>query len=146
CRGDERTTHYRGFSRGPGKSGRSRRFAGGRRGYPLRKTVSLARSLNRAFSFLLMAATLFAAGLAAPKQATAQEPAAAPASDQTDTSLSSAHDRAVEEEKKEIDHYRHASIVEAIGHKLGMDTETTAKVFEAVNFLIIFFAIVIPVV
>ena len=52
-------------------------------------------------------------------------------------------DKAIEEQK-ELDVFRHAPIVAAIGKKLGLDVETTGKLFEALNFLIIFLAIVIP--
>lgn len=50
------------------------------------------------------------------------------------------------DEQKELDVFRHAPIVAKIGHKMGLDVETTAKIFEALNFAIIFFAIVIPLV
>lgn len=50
------------------------------------------------------------------------------------------------DELKAMDVFRHAPIVQSIGRKMGMDVETTARVFEAINFLIIILAIVIPIV
>jgi F-type H+-transporting ATPase subunit b len=50
------------------------------------------------------------------------------------------------DEQKELNVYRHAAIVQSIGRKMGMDVETTARVFEAINFVIIILAIVIPIV
>ena len=111
----------------------------------MRKNVPSARSFGWAFSFVLLTAALFAAGLAVPKPAAAQEPAATTA-DQPSATASSAADEATKDEQKETDVYRHASVVQAIGRKLGMDGETTARVFETINFLIIVFAIVIPIV
>ncbi|HVU48652.1 MAG TPA: ATP synthase F0 subunit B [Terracidiphilus sp.] len=101
-----------------------------------------ARGFRWAFSFLLLIATLFAAGFASSRPVAAQEPAATPAASSAENEGAQA---AQSDERKELDVYRHASIVQTIGHKLGMSTETTAKAFEAVNFLIIFLAIVIPV-
>jgi F-type H+-transporting ATPase subunit b len=50
------------------------------------------------------------------------------------------------DEQKELNIFRHAPIVARIGQKMGLDVEATAKIFEALNFLIIFLAIVIPLV
>lgn len=121
----------------------------------MRKNAAFTRIFAR-ISLLL----LLAAGWAAPRFTAAQEPSAA-----TQASSPSAQSQPVEgqsaesqtaesrgardaqkEEQKDLDTYRHASIVQSIGHKLGMSTETTAKVFEAINFLIILLAIVIPLV
>ncbi len=107
--------------------------------------VPFARSFGWAFSFALLAGSLFAAGFAAPKAAAAQEQPAAATGDQPEAGQSDPATTATLEEKKETDVYRHASVIQSIGRKLGMDPETTAKVFEAINFLIIVFAIVIPV-
>jgi F-type H+-transporting ATPase subunit b len=45
-----------------------------------------------------------------------------------------------------LDLFRHAPVVAKIGAKMGMNVETTAKVFEGINFVIILLAIVIPIV
>jgi F-type H+-transporting ATPase subunit b len=94
----------------------------------------------------MLAAVLFAAGFAAPRHAAAQEPAPSAFSKPSDAAQNEARVEANREERKELDLYRHASIVQMLGRKLGLDPETTARIFEAINFLIIFFAIVIPVV
>lgn len=94
----------------------------------------------------MLAAVLFAAGLAAPRHAAAQEPAPSAFSKPSGAAQNEARVEANREERKELDLYRHASIVQVLGRKLGLDLETTARIFEAINFLIIFFAIVIPVV
>lgn len=94
----------------------------------------------------MLAAVLFAAGLAAPRHAAAQEPAPSAFSKPSGATQNEARVEANREERKELDLYRHASIVQVLGRKLGLDLETTARIFEAINFLILFFAIVIPVV
>lgn len=87
-----------------------------------------------------------AAVIATPRHLAAQQPAAA--SDSTAATPSADDDAAATpaNEQKELDVYRHASIVQKIGQKMGMDVETTAKVFEGINFVIIILAIVIPLV
>ncbi len=50
------------------------------------------------------------------------------------------------DEQRELDLFRHAPIVAKIGEKMGMNVETTARVFEGINFVIILLAIVIPIV
>jgi F-type H+-transporting ATPase subunit b len=108
----------------------------------LRKHLSLSRSFGKLITFFLLAAALFAGAATATKPLAAQQP---DVTDQSDESHADPSHIAVQEEKKEVDVYRHASIVQAVGRKFGMDPETTAKVFEAINFLIILLAIVIPV-
>ncbi len=51
---------------------------------------------------------------------------------------------AASEEQKELDSFTHAPMVAKIGHLFGLDVNTTANIFLALNFAIIFFAIVIP--
>lgn len=78
----------------------------------------------------------------------------AAAQDSSTASDSSRHKRPFTEnspatpndEQKELDLFRHAPTVAKIGQKMGMDVETTAKVFEGINFVIILLAIVIPLV
>jgi F-type H+-transporting ATPase subunit b len=94
-----------------------------------------------AWFFLL--AVLAVAAISTPRLVAAQEPAAAansaaPAAD--DVEIATPKD-----EQKELDVFRHAPIIAKIGQKMGLDVETTAKVFEGLNFLIIVLAIVIPI-
>jgi F-type H+-transporting ATPase subunit b len=97
---------------------------------------------------------LFAAAFALPRYAVAQGSAPAASSSSGSSSSSSSGQAAQNEdtpttpsdEQKELNVYRHSPLVAKIGQKMGMDVETTAKVFEAVNFLIILLAIVIPIV
>jgi F-type H+-transporting ATPase subunit b len=78
-------------------------------------------------------------------RAAAQEPAAASRSG--DKHSFDEHSPATpNDEQKELDLFRHAPVVAKIGQKMGMDVETTAKVFEGINFVIILLAIVIPIV
>jgi F-type H+-transporting ATPase subunit b len=96
--------------------------------------------LPRLFTFFLpfaLLASLTIAIVSMPQPVRAQESAPAASSSSSESSSTSS-------EQKEMDTFRHAPIVEAIGKKLGLDTETTAKLFELLNFLIVFFAIVIP--
>lgn len=53
---------------------------------------------------------------------------------------------AVSEEQKELNSFTHAPIVAKIGHVFGLSVDTTATIFLLLNFAIIFFAIVIPLV
>ncbi|HEY1649175.1 MAG TPA: ATP synthase F0 subunit B [Terracidiphilus sp.] len=101
-------------------------------------------------SLLLVAAAF----MAAPRRISAQQPAPA-ASASTHASGNTPGNASAEnedrpttpsDEQKELNVFRHAPIVAKIGQKMGMDVETTAKVFEAINFVIIILAIVIPIV
>jgi F-type H+-transporting ATPase subunit b len=99
---------------------------------------------------LILLAVLALAVCASPRPLRAQDsaPAAASAPAQAGNS-GDRHDQKESdaiEEQKELDVFRHAPIVRSIGHSLGMSDEAAAKVFEALNFAIIFFAIVIPLV
>jgi F-type H+-transporting ATPase subunit b len=96
----------------------------------------------------MLFAALAATVLAVPRHLRAQDstPTANSSTDQaqsTATGNEQKEDEAIEEQK-ELDVFRHAPIVAAIGKKLGLSVETTGKLFEALNFLIIFLAIVIP--
>jgi F-type H+-transporting ATPase subunit b len=50
------------------------------------------------------------------------------------------------DEQKQVDSFIHAPLVAKIGHVFGLDVNTTANIFLVLNFAIIFFAIVIPLV
>ena len=104
----------------------------------------------RVFPVLLSPLLLFAAaaiGLAgASRSAMAQQPAAsAPASASSSSfDANEAAQTTPRDEQKELNVFRHAPIVARIGRMMGLDVETTAKIFEAINFVIIILAIVLP--
>jgi F-type H+-transporting ATPase subunit b len=77
-------------------------------------------------------------------QAPAPQAAAPDSSTASQDANSAQGDSAQTEEQQELDTFRHAPIVARIGHKMGLDVETSARIFEFINFLIIFLAIVIP--
>jgi F-type H+-transporting ATPase subunit b len=82
--------------------------------------------------------------LGSPRRAVAQNaPQATPSAS---ASSSQATETTPSDEQKELDIYRHAPVVAKIGQKMGLDVETTAKIFEAINFAVILLAIVIPIV
>jgi F-type H+-transporting ATPase subunit b len=72
------------------------------------------------------------------------------AQDSTPVASSSASDQGAQaaqsEEQKELYSFTHAPIVAKIGHAFGLSVDTTATIFLLLNFAIIFFAIVIPLV
>jgi len=113
---------------------------------------NFARLPHRCLSILpfLLLALLALALSAAPHRLNAQD--SAPAAASTNDQAASAHaggeqnESASSAEQKELDVFRHAPIIATIGKKLGLSVETTAKLFELLNFLIIFLAIVIPLV
>jgi F-type H+-transporting ATPase subunit b len=119
----------------------------------LRKYVSSARSFAWGWSLLLLAFMLFTAGLSSPRAAAAQQPATAADAGQPAENPSAASqpvekqgaEAARSKELEELDVYRHASIVQTIGREMGLRVEATARVFEAINFLILLLAIAIPV-
>jgi F-type H+-transporting ATPase subunit b len=97
------------------------------------------------FLWLAFAALLLLGCLSAAPRAAAQEPPAASGSHHKQP-FTAESPTTPNDEQKEMDLFRHAPIVAKIGEKMGMDVETTAKVFEGLNFLIILLAIVIPLV
>jgi F-type H+-transporting ATPase subunit b len=123
----------------------------------LRKTALQPR-FARLFLIWTLPVILLAvlALLGSPRRAVAQDAAQAapsassPSAPSSTASSSTAGSQAAEtapsDEQKELDTFRHAPIVAKIGQKMGLSVETTAKIFEALNFLIIFLAIVIPLV
>jgi len=111
----------------------------------LSKKISFARSFRWALSLVVLAGALFAAGVAVPKPVAAAEPATATVPEQSAAEAATPGQKAAEaEEEKESDAYRKTPIVEKVGSKLGLSPEATPIVFETINFLIIVFAIVIP--
>jgi F-type H+-transporting ATPase subunit b len=97
--------------------------------------------LARVFPLLVLAG-LAAAFVLAPRPVLAQQPAASSSGNAANPPAQTASN----EEKSELDIFRHAPIVARIGRKLGLDVETTARLFEAINFLIILLALVWPLV
>jgi F-type H+-transporting ATPase subunit b len=97
------------------------------------------------FPVLLFAAVAVAL-FAMPRGACAQQPAsAAPASaDSRSFETDEAAKTTPNDEQKELDIFRHAPIVASIGRKMGLNVEVTARIFEAINFVIIILAIVLP--
>ena len=97
---------------------------------------------------ILLFAALALAISAAPHRLRAQEsaPAASNPSAQTPPSAdrNDQKESAAIEEQRELDVFRHSPMVDAISKKLGLSVETSAKIFEALNFLILFLAIFIP--
>ncbi|MGB6743576.1 MAG: ATP synthase F0 subunit B [Terracidiphilus sp.] len=112
----------------------------------MRHSDPQARSSAWPFSIAFLAILLLAATFAVPRHAAAQQPA--PASNSAASAPAANDDMPTtpNDELKAMDVFRHAPIVQSIGRKMGMDVETTARVFEAINFLIIILAIVIPIV
>jgi F-type H+-transporting ATPase subunit b len=107
--------------------------------------INLKRSGQPGLSWifsLAFAAMLAAMVAAAPHRAAAQQTtpsASSPApADATETTP--------DDEQKQDNVFRHAPVVQSIGRKLGLSVETTARVFEFLNFLIIVVAIVVPIV
>ena len=103
------------------------------------------------FSWLAILTFALTACLAVPHRVAAQQPApasspAAPAASTSSDAESEDNPTTPNDEQKELNTFRHAPLVAKIGQKMGMDVETTAKVFEGINFVIIILAIVIPIV
>jgi F-type H+-transporting ATPase subunit b len=101
------------------------------------------------FRFAFLA--LLAAGMTvAPFQVVAQQPASASrpaqtsAAAETSASGSAQPKEAKKSEQEEIDGYLHAPVVQTIARVLHLDVVTTARIFEGINFAIIFLAIAIP--
>jgi F-type H+-transporting ATPase subunit b len=100
---------------------------------------------------VLLFAALGLALMAAPRGARAQQsPSAAPPTAHSKPSRPDDTDEAArttpEDEQKMLNVFRHAPLVAKIGQKMGLDVEVTAKIFEAINFVIIILAIVLPLV
>jgi F-type H+-transporting ATPase subunit b len=114
----------------------------------LRNFKPQSRFLIRIFSVAVFAAfsiTLFctlrsAAQQPAPEPQQVSEPAAADASNSTAT------EPAMSEEDKRVQSFLHSDNVKAVARTLHLSVEATDALFLLINFAIIFFAIVIPLV
>ena len=97
------------------------------------------------FAFLVM---LSAAILSAPHRLLAQEPASASQAQSAAPTQDRAQDQAKPEaaakEENSEDKFRHAPTVVWAAKTLHLPVETTARIFEFINFGVIFLAIVIP--
>ncbi len=109
----------------------------------MRNPVRLPRLLSFILPLFVVAA-LGVAVLAVPLRLHAQNSSPAASTAAASSSPSQGEPSTVTDEQNELDVFRHAPIVIAISKKLGMSVETAAKLFEVLNFLIIFLAIVIP--
>ena len=92
-----------------------------------------------------------AAGVAAlPVRAAAQEPAqtavSAQAATPTAPAAGASSAKAEKSEQAEMDVYRHAPVVQTIARMVHLPLETTARIFELINFAILALAILIPLV
>jgi F-type H+-transporting ATPase subunit b len=117
----------------------------------LRIAASHSRFPVRILSFVLLA--FLTAGVAiAPLPAISQEPAPAPPAPASSASSSSgtqseiAPGQVKKEEAEEDNVYRHTPLVEKLASIFHLDIETTARLFEFINFAIIALAIIIPLV
>jgi F-type H+-transporting ATPase subunit b len=108
----------------------------------LSRTSRLPLRFLRRFPVLLFALPGLALGTVAVR-ALAQQPAPAAASPTSSASAQSA-DSSQDAEQQELDRFLHAPMVAKIGRKMGLGVETTARIFEAINFAIVFLAIVLP--
>ena len=109
----------------------------------MRNSARLPRLFSTILPLFLLAA-LAVAVLAVPHRLHAQDSAPAASSPAASSSAGQGESSASSDEQKELDVFRHSSLIAAIGKKLGLSVETTARIFEGLNFLIIFLAIVIP--
>jgi len=106
-----------------------------------------ARFLGPFFGLLLLG--LVAAGsLPASVALHAQTPAQAATSDSRSGSNASAQpgpqESTAKQERQDMDVFRHAPIVQSLARLFHLDVETTARLFEILNFGIILLAILIP--
>jgi F-type H+-transporting ATPase subunit b len=114
----------------------------------LKHSTQHSRFSFHIFRFASLA--LLAAGMmAVPYQAVAQQ--SAPANGQTQTAVAenattgaAQPKEAKKSEQEEIDSYLHAPVVRAIARMLHLDVVTTSRIFEGINFAIIFLAVAIP--
>jgi F-type H+-transporting ATPase subunit b len=101
-----------------------------------------ARFSGRIFCFAFLA--VFTASVAfAPHRVAAQAQGTVQANDTAQAAAAPAKETP-KTQQDEDDVYRHAPIVQKIANIFGWNIETTARVFEGINFGIIFLAIVIP--
>ncbi len=117
----------------------------------MKQLISLSSFSQRVLGLLLVAGLLAAPALSAGQATTpagAPAPAAAvqsaPSSQAAPSSVTTEVTPGTEEEDLNV--YRHAAIVRTLAKMMHMKLETTARFFEAINFLIIALAIGIPLV
>jgi F-type H+-transporting ATPase subunit b len=107
----------------------------------LKRSNSLLFPALAVLPFLLLAILIAVAG--APAHAAAMQ--AAPAATASDSAAQSAAPaQASKSEAEEDDAYRHSPIVSSLAKTLHMPLETTARLFEAINFVILALALLIP--
>ena len=101
---------------------------------------------SKVFFGCALLAALVAGVAALPQQMAAQESTSAATSPATTAAPAgdTAKPEAAKSEEENNDVYRHTPLVEAAGKLLHLDVETTARLFELINFGIIVLAIVIP--
>jgi F-type H+-transporting ATPase subunit b len=113
----------------------------------LRYSTSISRFSAKISGFLLLA-TLGLGVAAAPARLAAQEPAPAAQSSTNKQNVvsppGSIPGKAELTEKEEHNIYRHTELVHTLARVFHLDVETTARLFEFINFAIIALAIVIP--
>lgn len=114
----------------------------------MRNSILRACFSARILCFVLFA-TLAAGPAAVSVHLLAQEPssapvAAAPAATTSATAAAAPKPEAPETEAEENNVYRHAPIVQTLAKLIHLKLETTARIFEAINFVIIALAIGIP--
>lgn len=111
----------------------------------MRYSASHSSSCPRAFWFAFL--TVLAAGIAiAPFKLAAQEPAPVANSAPAATSTEAGRPEGAKSEEENNDVYRHTPIVASAAKALHLEVETTARLFEFINFAIIALAIGIPLV
>jgi F-type H+-transporting ATPase subunit b len=103
------------------------------------------RSSQPIFRILLLA-MLVAAGLITPIRLAAQSSAATnqPAANSTASRETAKPEEAQKSEADPNDVYLHAPIVKTLARMMHLDVETTARIFEGINFAVIMLAIGIP--
>jgi len=91
-----------------------------------------------------MAAVTLSPRLAAQAPAPAANSTSAPAAPAAQSGNAGEPDSAVESEAEENNVYRHAPVVQTMAKVLHLRLETTARIFETINFTIIALLIIIP--
>ncbi|HME58487.1 MAG TPA: hypothetical protein VKF63_09120, partial [Terracidiphilus sp.] len=87
---------------------------------------------------MLFVAMFVAAGLVTPLHISPQS--SAPAAQQVTTTSDAARPEAAKPKADPNDVYLHAPVVQAIARMIHLDVETTARIFEGINFAIIVLA------
>lgn len=113
----------------------------------MKHSILSSRLFSRVFRVLLPAA-LAAAMVLAPARASAFQaaPASSTATLAQPASGAAAKSQAPQSEEAELNVYRHASIVRTLARMLHLKVESTARIFEGINFAVLALCIVIPLV